>query len=405
MFFIGKGKNMVLNYYGLVSEIQTERNINGCDKFLQKLEKQTGYAFNQVSLDEICQQDMPIIYIKSGEVEENFLKFYKKLKSPILLLPNEYYNSFAASLEILAFLKAQGIKGEILHGDIPYISSRIIIYKKINETNNAIKGARLGVIGRPSKWLIASQVDYSKINSKTGIELVDIDVSELIEETKSCHKTDVEKRNKLLQSGFSEKEVPECLKVYGALRDIAKKYNLSGLTVRCFDLLATLKTTSCVALSFLNDEGIVSGCEGDIPSLISMFILNKLTGEKVFMANPSRINVKDNSIVLAHCTIPISMCSNFSLDTHFESGIGIGIKGEIPAGVGTIFKLSNTLDEYFVSSMDIKENLNDKNLCPTQIKAILNENVKYFLKAPLGNHHLVIRGDYTEIIDSFFNQK
>ncbi|MFA6941740.1 MAG: hypothetical protein WCQ54_12320 [Clostridiaceae bacterium] len=396
---------MALNYYRLVSDIQTERNIDGpCDEFLQNIEKQIGDTFNQVSLDVIYQQDLPVIYIKSGGVEGNFLKFYKNLKSPILLLTNGY-NSFAASLEILSFLKGQGIKGEILQGDIPYISSRIQTYKKINETNIALKGARLGVIGKPSDWLIASQVNYPKIKSKTGIELVDIEVSELIEETKSCHKINIEKRNQLLERGFSEKEVSESLKVYGALRDIAKKYNLSGLTVRCFDLLATLKTTCCVALSFLNDEGIVSGCEGDIPSLISMFILNKLTGEKVFMANPSSINMEDNSIILSHCTVPISMCTSFSLKPNFESGIGIGIKGEITVGDATIFKLSNTLDEYFVSSMVIEENLNDENLCRTQIKAVLNEDVKYFLKAPLGNHHLVIEGDYTEIIDSFFNQK
>ena len=396
---------MALNYYRLVSDIQTERNIDGpCDEFLQNIEKQIGDTFNQVSLDVIYQQDLPVIYIKSGGVEGNFLKFYKNLKSPILLLTNGY-NSFAASLEILSFLKGQGIKGEILQGDIPYISSRILTYKKINETNIALKGARLGVIGKPSDWLIASQVNYPKIKSKTGIELVDIEVSELIEETKSCHKINIEKRNQLLERGFSEKEVSESLKVYGALRDIAKKYNLSGLTVRCFDLLATLKTTCCVALSFLNDEGIVSGCEGDIPSLISMFILNKLTGEKVFMANPSSINMEDNSIILSHCTVPISMCTSFSLKPNFESGIGIGIKGEITVGDATIFKLSNTLDEYFVSSMVIEENLNDENLCRTQIKAVLNEDVKYFLKAPLGNHHLVIEGDYTEIIDSFFNQK
>ena len=123
------------------------------------------------------------------------------------------------------------------------------------------------------------------------------------------------------------------------------------------------------------------------------------------MANPTSINTEDNSIILAHCTIPTSMCSSYSLSTHFESGIGIGIKGKISLGVGTIFKLSNTLDEYFVSSMDLKENVNDKNLCRTQVKAVLDEDVKYFLKAPLGNHHLVIEGDYTEIIDSFFNQK
>ena len=40
---------------------------------------------------------------------------------------------------------------------------------------------RLGVIGKPSDWLIASKVDYSKAKSIFNIELFDIEISELID--------------------------------------------------------------------------------------------------------------------------------------------------------------------------------------------------------------------------------
>ncbi len=71
------------------------------------------------------------------------------------------------------------------------------------------------------------------------------------------------------------------------------KYDLKGLTIRCFDLLSTVHNTGCIALSLLNDEGIISSCEGgDVPALISMLILNALSDEPVFMANPSSIDVE-----------------------------------------------------------------------------------------------------------------
>ena len=38
--------------------------------------------------------------------------------------------------------------------------------------------AKLGVIGKPSDWLIASDVDYKKVNELFDIELVDIDIKE-----------------------------------------------------------------------------------------------------------------------------------------------------------------------------------------------------------------------------------
>ena len=45
--------------------------------------------------------------------------------------------------------------------------------------------AKLGVIGKPSDWLIASDVDYKKVNELFDIELVDIDIKELIDKSKS----------------------------------------------------------------------------------------------------------------------------------------------------------------------------------------------------------------------------
>ena len=40
---------------------------------------------------------------------------------------------------------------------------------------------RLGVIGKPSDWLIASNVDYKNVKNKFNIELINIDINELID--------------------------------------------------------------------------------------------------------------------------------------------------------------------------------------------------------------------------------
>jgi L-fucose isomerase-like protein len=156
-------------------------------------------------------------------------------------------------------------------------------------------------------------------------------------------------------------------------------------------------------VSLLNEEGIIAGCEGDVPALISMMVLNYLTGEPAFMANPSSVDVWNNQAILAHCTLPLHMASKYNLDTHFESGLGVGIKGIIQTGKGTIFKLSGDLRRMFVSGINIRENLNNPNLCRTQIRVEIDENVNYFLKDPIGNHHIVCRGDYSGLIKEFFD--
>ena len=46
--------------------------------------------------------------------------------------------------------------------------------------------------------------------------------------------------------------------------------HLDACVVRCFDLVTDLRTTGCLALSWLLDQGVVAGCEGDIPATLTM---------------------------------------------------------------------------------------------------------------------------------------
>jgi L-fucose isomerase-like protein len=46
--------------------------------------------------------------------------------------------------------------------------------------------------------------------------------------------------------------------------------------------------------------------------------------------------------------------------------------------------------------------LNSENLCRTQIRLRMNEDVKYFLQNSLGNHHLICKGDYNKLVREFF---
>ena len=51
---------------------------------------------------------------------------------------------------------------------------------------------------------------------------------------------------------------------------------------------------------------------------------------------------------------------------------------------------------------ELVKNLTEFNLCRTQIQLRLDEPVSYFLTESIGNHHLIIKGDHTEIINEFF---
>ena len=194
------------------------------------------------------------------------------------------------------------------------------------------------------------------------------------------------------------------MKLHKALNKIKEEYKLNGLTIRCFDLLDKIKTTSCLSLALLNKDKVISTCEGDIPTMISMHILNKLTNQAGFQANPSRIDIDNKKMVLAHCTLPLDMVSEYKLDTHFESQIGVAVKGELKEEVITIFKLSKNLKDYFVTKGRILRNLNESNLCRTQIEVSIDSNIEYFLTRPYGNHHVIVYGDHVEVIKEYMKK-
>jgi len=395
---------MKIGLYNLISDVHNEGYINSTlQGFLADIEEKLGEKFENINLGDFNRKDcFPLIFIKSGGAEEKFKQIFQQINRSYLLLSSGLHNSLAASLEIASFLKQKGKRVEIIHGDSDYIATRIKELRKIFQVKNRLVSSKLGVIGKPSDWLIASEVDYKKVKDTLGISLIDVEMDELVKEIDQDHNFAHPKLKDIREKGFNKKSIDGALKIYNGFKTIVNKYKLDGITVRCFDLLEIYKNTGCLGLSLLNDEGIVAGCEGDIPALISMAILHYLTDEPVFMANPSSIDIDKNEIILAHCTLPLNMPDEFYLKTHFESGLGVGIKGVIEEGEATIFKLSRDGKEYFVSGGEIIENLNSENLCRTQIRFRMNEGVKYFLQNSLGNHHLICKGNYSKLVREFF---
>jgi L-fucose isomerase-like protein len=190
--------------------------------------------------------------------------------------------------------------------------------------------------------------------------------------------------------------------IYERLKEIIKKNHLDGITVRCFDLFKTIKNTGCLAVSKLNDEGIPAGCESDIPVLLTMMACKKLTGEPGWMANPARIQ-SDGQILLAKCTIALSMTAKHEFTTHFESGIGVGIRGFMKEGPVTVCKVSGDLKRHFSEEGMLVENQSQPDLCRTQqlIQLSNPQRATYFLTEPIGNHHVILPGRHKRLFDDF----
>ena len=411
---------MNISLYTLTSPLHDENSVNASSaEFIAQIEAELGahMDFRGPDFVEYGTGALDVIYVRTGGTEGLFKEVYPRLKGQVLLLTSGKSNSLAASMEILSYLNQQGRKGEIIHGTPAYIAERLRLLSKVHDARQFLNGKNLGIIGQPSDWLISSEPDKVALKERLGLNLVDVPIDELIELVRSDEDL----------SAYSHPEMETivqnipaaireytngALRIYQALKKIIEKYQLSGMTLRCFDLLTAVENTGCLALALLNAEGIPAGCEGDVPTLVTMTAGYALTGHCGFQCNPSRIDPQTGELLLAHCTVPMDMIRSYSFNTHFESGIGIAVHGEMPEGEATIFKLSGDLSRSFVCKANLTGNPYEKSLCRTQITLKLDDTnasgqsicQDYFLTSPIGNHHVVFTGNQCELFKAFCNQ-
>ena len=398
----------------LRSSFQTDEFVrNEYAELIQRLENEC-HAEIQILGDENVEtqnfaslQTVPDAFmIATGGVENLFKRIWSSIdvetmcgpsrQKIVTMIADGRNNSLAAALEILTYLGNNGMEGKILHGT----------NDEIVETLHATSlQGRIGLFGQPSDWLIASGVDRDFLRHRYGIETIDINLQRLIEGIKTIPQTEAEevaqamvKRTKAIQEPTSA-DMLEAAKAYLAIKNICQEEHLDAMTIRCFDIVKACGTTSCLALALLNDEGLVAGCEGDMQTLMSIYLAKRLCGEVAFMANPSQLT--DETSMLAHCTIPLTMCDEIVVRSHFESGIGVAIQGVMPLTEYTLFKWGGPkLDRFFVAEAKAIEAPYSNHFCRTQIT--LDVNLKpYLLQHSIGNHHVIIRGRHAEEIREF----
>ncbi len=340
-----------------------------------------------------------IIINSSGGTESVIDSFTRKLNLPILVLADSKRNSFASSLEAYAFLKNE-FSIKIFYAETE--SEKFEEAKKFAraiEAVNLINNTNFGLIGEPSNWLLTSQNFNGFGDFETKITKIEIDklVSKVNEVSSDDSKEIVEKWKKTYSAiSVNEKSLFDSARVYLALKNLVEDYKLSSLSVRCFDLLQH-NYTACMGISLCNDEGITSGCEGDLPATFTMMIAQQLTGRPAWMANPSSVNKEKNEVIFAHCTVPSSFLADKAkagLTTHMESGLSTAIRGPLRNSEVTIIRMGSDFKSITIVKGKIQmSDMQDENLCRTQAVIKLESDVNKWIESVLGNHQIIVYGD------------
>lgn len=377
------------------------------DRLLAELRAAGPLAIEEVTHPAADQ--LTAILVLTGGVERDVLKIVAQLPSPTLLIAHPGHNSLPAALEILARIRQDGGEGRILFGSPAEVVAGLKQELVLANAWETLRFSRIGLIGDPSDWLVASDVDRAFLKGRLSIELVQVSIDDLLEriEKADAPKKEIAEFTKQAAAVGEPKggDVRGAVQIYSGLRSVVDEHRLSACTVRCFDLVKRLKNTGCYALSRLNDERVPAGCEGDLQSLFTLYLAFLLSGQTAFMGNIADVDTRASAVGIAHCTCPLSMTSSYAIRSHFESGLGVGLAGAIPPGPCTLFRLGGErLDRLFLREGRIEETAFRDDLCRTQVRVVVDGSVDELLTAPLGNHHILLAGRYAQTVRRFFDR-
>lgn len=334
-----------------------------------------------------------VLYVASGGSEQYAVQLTKEHQNIILLCTREN-NSYAATLEISAYLRAQNKRVGIVDVFAPKAFEEFVELQNVNQVLEILAQQKAALIGEVTDWLIISDVEDKLVKDKLGIELKRLPWNQL------SNYQGKEPSQEFLKyfPNFNTEQLQETAKVYSLLEEVIKEKKLSAISVECFSMVRQDQVTACLPLAVFNGKNIVAACEGDICSMLGMMLIRAIAGEIPWQANVAEI--KEEQILFAHCTAPLNVLKSFDITTHFETNCGTAIQGKFEQQKAGVFRVNNKLDKYMLLQGDIIHTPDHDFACRTQIEfKTTKEQTKLLKEQGLGNHHLIFPAEHIHLLE------
>lgn len=375
-------------YIAAASNCPEQTIENAVESFIQK--------FKGVKHSDFVNDSPDVIWFLTGGSEHNALKRISAHKRFCFIASDED-NSWASATEVKALLNDKGISTRIF--DLKMLDSFSPLADYLNYSGHE-KSFKLGLIGKPADWLVASIPDPGLLKEVLNIDITEFTHDDLLNSVPSG------KDNLFSQTfknrSFDSYEETELLT--SKLNSLINSNSLDAVALECFGLLKDNNYTPCLSLAALNSVKIPAICEGDLCSAAGMISLFRLNGSIAWMANLMHANRE--YATFAHCTAPLNILDNYNIDTHFESCKGAAVRGNLQNQQVTVFRIDRKLEYCFLSLGEVIGSDDSNRACRTQAKIKMSTKSLFLLREfPLGNHHLIVPGDHTDILADYFTNK
>ena len=186
--------------------------------------------------------------------------------------------------------------------------------------------------------------------------------------------------------------------LYYIFRDLMAKSGAASITINaCMGTIIDLsKTTACLPLELLNDQGFTAFCESDFVVIPSGLLLHFIAARPVFLNDPTYPH--HGVVTLAHCTGPRRMNGRdlepARIMTHFESDYGAAPKVAMRRGqIVTTIDPDFSFEKYLLFRGKI-EAAPFMPICRDQIDVSIEGSWTRLRNEMRGFHFMVAYGDW-----------
>ncbi|MDD3212894.1 MAG: hypothetical protein PHY64_04435 [Eubacteriales bacterium] len=236
--------------------------------------------------------------------------------------------NFGASIQIHYVLQEMKKKFLYLYGSAREEENirKILQYVNAAHVVKAIRNQKIATIGGKCMMMYQTQVNEFSWKRTFGIDFPQYDTVQVFTEMK--HITDEEAdavaeefKTKFDRIVWKYEPTGEYIgsdvfrsqaKMYLAFKRLKEMYGVEVFANKCMPEMASeiygYKYAACIATCLLNEAGILTACEADVPAALSMLLLSRLSNQKVFFADIAKLSKDKHRLTFFNCgTAPVSL--------------------------------------------------------------------------------------------------
>jgi len=254
-----------------------------------------------------------------------------------------------------------GVPHKFVYGEAEVAETilKISSYARAAHLRSSLNMSTLGTFGGRGMGQTCGVADPSQWMRIFGIDIDSRDTTELIRTAEAIAEKEIlalqPRLKKLFGSAPENRVVNErSIRLYLAIKKLVQKENFDFYTIQSFPGLGDNYSATCFAQSMMLEDGYGTSTLGDFNTALTVWLLTKLSKERVYYGDLQHIDKKKNEIkIIGDGACPPSLASKLGPAGFAEHGIptegeagGLSVKLICKVGEGVLARLGRVNGDF-----------------------------------------------------------